>query len=151
MQNKCFGMLLLLSASLPCMAQTAGAKKPSASVVTATDSKTYVARLEQFVKQVDACDTLSNTQKEEVSATYKRYLAEYKVVKDSLSDDDIRACSKQKTVYQKAMTRMIMQKTSDSIADTATKVGNSISKFFKKTSKQVEGTIDGMKGKNKKK
>lgn len=109
------------------------------------DSKTYAARFEKFVNDVAACDTLSKERKEEVANTYKDFLAEYKVVRDSLSDEDVRICSKAKVKYQKAQARIFVNHTSDNVADTAEGVGNSVSKFFKKTKKKVQGAIEGFK------
>lgn len=109
------------------------------------DAKTHAARLEKFVDGVAACDTLSRTQKAEVAKTYKAFLAEHRAVRDSLSDEDIRKCSKQKVRYQKAMARIFVRNTSDDVTDTAEGVGKSVSKFFKKTGKKIQGAIDGFK------
>ncbi len=109
------------------------------------DSKTHVARLEKFVDKVVACDTLSEAQKAEVSKTYKAFLAEHRAVKDKLSDEDVRKCSKQKVRYQKAMARLFASKASDDVQDKAENVGKKVSKFFKKTGKKIQGAIDGFK------
>ena len=127
--------------SVACFAQ---AENKSASHIV-PDSKTYVARLEKFVKEVDANDTLSQSKKAEYSATYKKFLGEYKVVKDSLSDDDVRKCSKAKVQYQKAMTRIFAVNTADNVSDKAQNVGKKVSKFFRKTGKKIQGAIDGFK------
>lgn len=109
------------------------------------DSKTHVARLEKFVDGVASCDTLSKAQKAEVADTYKAFLAEHRAVRKQLSDEDIRKCSKQKVRYQKAMARIFVNKASDDVSDTAQGVGKSVSKFFKKTGKKIQGAIDGFK------
>lgn len=108
-------------------------------------SKTYAARFSQFVDQVAACDTLSAEQKSQVTDTYKNFLAEYKVVRDSLSDEDIRICSKAKVKYQKVQARFFVSKASDDVTDTAEGVGKSVSKFFKRTKKKVQGAVEGFK------
>ena len=108
-------------------------------------SQTYVKRFEKFVNEVAACDTLTSKQKKEASSTYRAYIDEYKVVKDSLSDEDVRAYSKCKVKYQKAMANIFVKKTSSDVADTAEEVGSKVSKFFKKTKKKVQGAIDGFK------
>ena len=113
--------------------------------VATYDAKTHVTRLEKFVDAVAACDTLSRTQKAEVAQTYKAFLAEHRAVRDKLSDEDIRKCSKQKVRYQKAMARIFVNKTSDDVSDTADGVGKRVSKFFKKTGKKIQGAIDGFK------
>lgn len=108
-------------------------------------SKTYAARFSKFVNDVAACDTLSAEQKVKMADTYKSFLAEYKVVRDSLSDEDIRICSKAKVKYQKEQARFFVSKTSDDVADTAEGVGKSVSKFFKRTKKKVQGAVEGFK------
>lgn len=125
----------------PSLAQT----HVSTAQVVAANSKTYAARFEKFVDEVAACDTLSRAQKDKVTATYRNYLAEYKVVKDSLSDEDVRICSKAKVKYQKAQARIFVVNTSNDVSDTAEGVGKSVSKFFKRTKKKVQGAIDGFK------
>lgn len=109
------------------------------------DSKTHVARLTKFVDAVVACDTLSRAQKAKVMNIYKAFLAEHRAVRNKLGDEDIRECSKQKVRYQKAMARIFVNKTSDDVSDTAEGVGESVSKFFKKTTKKIQGAIDGFK------
>lgn len=109
------------------------------------DSKTHVVRLEKFVDGVAACDTLSKAQKARVADTYKAFLAEHRAVRNQLSDEDIRKCSKLKVRYQKAMARIFVNKTSDDVSDTAQGVGKNVSKFFKKTGKKIQGAIDGFK------
>lgn len=131
--------------SLSCMAQGVEAQD-SAAIQKRADSKTYAARFEKFVNRVAACDTLSSAQRDEVSNTYTQFLEEYRLVKDSLSDEDVRICSKSKVKYQKAKARIFVNNTTDSVADTAEGVGNSVSKFFKKTKKKMQGAIEGFKG-----
>lgn len=109
------------------------------------DSKTYAIRFGQFVDGVAKCDTLSNQQKSAIRNEYRKFIAEYKAVNDSLSDEDIRSCSKQKVRYQKAMARIFVNNTADDASDTAEGVGKSVSKFFKKTKKKVQGAVDGFK------
>ena len=109
------------------------------------DYKTHVARLEKFVDGVAACDSLSEVQKARIADTYKAFLAEHRAVRNQLSDEDIRKCSKQKVRYQKAMARVFVNKASDDVSDTALGVGKSVSKFFKKTGKKIQGAIDGFK------
>lgn len=112
---------------------------------TPIDSKTFATRFAKFVDGVAKYDTLSSRQKTEISNEYKKYIAEYKAVNDSLSDEDIRSCSKQKVRYQRAMTRIFVNNTADDVSDTAAGVGKSVSKFFKKTKKKVQGAVDGLK------
>jgi len=130
--------VLLLGMTLAGFAQTSNGK-------CTPDGKTYAARFEKFATEVAACDTLSKEQKAKYAATYKNYLEEYKVVKDSLSDEDVRKCSKSKVMYQKAMARVFVVNASKDVADTAEDVGGKVSKFFKKTKKKVQGAIDGFK------
>lgn len=118
--------------------------KPTAKA-TSPDSKTFASRFSQFVDGVAKCDTLSSQQKSGISNEYKQFIAEYKAVNDSLSDEDIRSCSKQKVRYQKAMTRIFVNNTADDVSDTAEGVGKSVSKFFKRTKKKVQGAVDGFK------
>ncbi len=130
---------MLWAITLGCNAQNMQSNK------NATDSKTYALRFENFVKEVAACDTLSKAQKTDISNTYQLYLTEYKVVRDSLSDDDIQKCSKNKVKYQKAMTRIFVRNTSNDVTETADSIGKNVSKFFKKTGKKFKGAIDGFK------
>ena len=109
------------------------------------DSKTHVARLEKFVDKVSALDTLSKAHKDSITSVYKFFLAEHKAVHDSLTDEEVRQCSKQKVRYQKAMARIYVRNASDGVQDTAEGVGKSVSKFFKKTGKKIQGAIDGFK------
>lgn len=126
------------------MAQNTG-KSHAEATAPKSDSHTFASRFSNFVDSVSRCDTLSANEKNEISATYKGFIAEYKVVNDSLSDADIRSCSKSKVRYQKAMARIFVNNASDNVADTAEVVGNSVSKFFRKTKKKVQGAIDGFK------
>ena len=142
-QRMAMCVAVLFGMAFTSFAQT-GSKSGVNSART-SDGKTYAVRFEKFATEVAACDTLSKEQKAKYAATYKDYLEEYKVVKDSLSDDDVRKCSKSKVVYQKAMARVFVVNASDDIADTAENVGNKVSKFFKKTKKKVQGAIDGFK------
>lgn len=130
-------LMMLGMMTLSCFAQ--------AKTETTPNSKNFVNRFDTFVKKVATCDTLSKAQKAELSNTYDLYLAEYKVVKDSLSDDEVRQYSKSKAVYQKSMARIFVRKTSNDVADTAEEVGKNVSKFFKKTKKKVQGAVEGFK------
>lgn len=127
--------------TMPCLAQS----NVTATQVFKANSKTYTARFEKFVNEVAACDTLSKAQKDKVTETYRNFLAEYKVVKDSLSDEDVRICSKAKVKYQKAQARIFVVNTSNDVSDKAEGVGKSVSKFFNRTKKKVQGAIDGFK------
>lgn len=141
-------MALGLSVSAQSATQTSTQTSAQASVQDTpqvSDSKTYAIRFEKFVDSVAACDTLTSAQKEKTAATYRAYLNEYKVVKDSLTDEDVRTYSKCKVKYQKAMANIFVKKTSSDVADTAEEVGSKVSKFFKKTKKKVQGAIDGFK------
>ena len=141
MKKKLMGLMLFAMMSVACLAQ--GGSKHGARMVP--NSKTYVARLEKFVTEVDANDTLSQSKKAEYSETYKKFLSEYKVVNDSLSDEDVRKCSKAKVQYQKAMARIFAVNTADDVSDRAQDVGKKVSKFFRKTGKKIQGAIDGFK------
>lgn len=143
LQKMALCAVLLLGMAMSSVAQTSS--KSGVSSARTPDGKTYAVRFEKFATEVAASDTLSKEQKAKYAATYKDYLEEYKLVKDSLSDDDVRKCSKSKVMYQKAMARVFVVNASDDIADTAENVGNKVSKFFKKTKKKVQGAIDGFK------
>ncbi len=106
---------------------------------------TYAARLTKFVDGLTVKDSLSTTEKAQVDSTYHAFLTEYKVVRDSLSDEDIRQCSKEKLVYQKEKTRLFINKTSDNVADTAEGIGKKVSKAFKRTKKKFQGAVDAFK------
>lgn len=148
MKKIIFSLAMFMALGLSVSAQSTTQTSAQASVQDmpqASDSKTYAARFEKFVDSVAACDTLTSAQKEKTAATYRAYLNEYKVVKDSLTDEDVRAYSKCKVKYQKAMANIFVKKTSSDVADTAEQVGSKVSKFFKKTKKKVQGAIDGFK------
>ncbi len=138
-------ILLSLGMALAGYAQTIAGKGGGTTTVRTPDSKTYAVRFEKFATEVAACDTLAKEQKARYVAAYNGYLEEYKVVKDSLSDDDVRKCSKSKVMYQKAMARVFVVNASKDVADTAEGVGGKVSKFFKKTKKKVQGAIEGFK------
>lgn len=131
--------LLMMMGLAPCHAQTFTQRDSSAN------SKNYAARFERFVKEVAACDTLTRAQKAEMGATYNRFLAEYRQVRDSLSSEDIRICSKCKVKYQREQARIFVKTTSDGVADTAEGVGKSVSNFFTKTKKKIQGAVEGFK------
>ncbi len=138
-------ILLSLGMALAGFAQTNAGNGKDTTAVRTPDSKTYAVRFEKFATEVAARDTLSKEQKAKYVAAYNGYLEEYKVVKDSLSDDDVRKCSKSKVVYQKAMARVFVSNASKDVTETAEGVGDKVSKFFKKTKKKVQGAIEGFK------
>lgn len=115
------------------------------SYATTSDTLTYAQRLTAFVDSVALCDTLSSEQKTKVDSTYKAYLAEYKVVQNKMTDEDVRKCSKAKVKYQKAMARIFVNNTSDDVSDAAQNIGKKVSKVFKKTSKKIQGAFDALK------
>lgn len=144
MKKIILSLAMFMALALPVSAQNANQTSVQDTQQT-SDSKTYATRFEKFVDSVAACDTLTSAQKEKTAATYRAYLNEYKVVKDSLTDEDVRSYSKCKVKYQKAMANIFVKKTSSNVADTAEEVGSKVSKFFKKTKKKVQGAIDGFK------
>lgn len=105
----------------------------------------FAHRFDNFVKDVAARDSLSQQERVQVDSTYKAYLAEYRVVKDSLSDADVRTYSKAKVRYQKEMARLAIGKASDDVADTAEDFGKKVSKVFRKTKSKVQGAIEALK------
>lgn len=110
-----------------------------------TNAGTYAKRFDGFVSQVAKHDTLSVKEKAKVDSTYQAYLSEYSIVKDSLSDEDVRKCSKAKVRYQKEMARIFVNKTSGQVADTAEDVGDKVSKAFKRTKKKIQGAFEALK------
>jgi len=106
---------------------------------------TFAKRFDGFVSEVAKHDTLSVKEKTLVDSTYQTYLKEYSVVKDSLSDEDVRICSKAKVKYQKEMARIFVKKTSGQVADTAEDVGDKVSKAFKRTKKKIQGAFEALK------
>lgn len=108
-------------------------------------ASTFAQRFEKFVKEVEANDSLTDTAKAQRDSTYQAFLAEYKVVKDSLSDEDVRKVSKAKVKYQKAKVSAFADKTSEQVSDAANDIGSKVSRVFKKTKKKVEGAIDALK------
>lgn len=106
---------------------------------------TFAKRMGGFVDEVAKHDTLSVKEKAKVDSTYQAYLTEYSIVKDSLSDEDVRKCSKAKVKYQKEMTRIFVNKTSDRVSDTAEDVGDKVAKAFKRTKKKIQGAFDALK------
>lgn len=134
MRRTGFIFLLTLSCALSCLAQ-----RKSANVTN------YVQRFSAFVDSVAKVDTLSTTEKARVDSTYKAFIAEYKTVKDSLSDEQVRECSKDKVLYQKTMAKMFVNNASDGVSSTANKIGQKASHIFKKTKSKVKGAIDALK------
>ena len=106
---------------------------------------TFAKRMGGFVDEVAKHDTLSVKEKAKIDSTYQSYLTEYSIVKDSLSDEDVRKCSKAKVKYQKAMARIFVNKTSGQVADTAENIGDKVAKVFKRTKKKVQGAFDALK------
>ena len=76
---------------------------------------------------------------------YQAYLEEYSIVKDSISDEDVRRVSKAKVAYQKLQVRNFTDKTTDQVTDVANTIGTKVSKVFKRTKKKVQGAIEGFK------
>ena len=106
---------------------------------------TFAKRMGGFVDEVAKHDTLSVKEKAKIDSTYQAYLTEYSIVRDSLSDEDVRKCSKAKVKYQKAMARIFVNKTSDRVSDTAENVGDKVAKVFKRTKKKIQGAFDALK------
>ncbi len=72
-------------------------------------------------------------------------MEEYSIVKDSISDEDVRRVSKAKVAYQKLQVRNFTDKTTDQVTDVANTIGAKVSKVFKRTKKKVQGAIEGFK------
>lgn len=106
---------------------------------------TFATRFETFVKSASANRELSDAQKEKLDSTYHAYLDEYSIVKDSISDEDVRRVSKAKVAYQKLQVRNFTDKTTDQVTDVANTIGEKVSKVFKRTKKKVQGAIEGFK------
>ena len=136
MKKTLFILMVSLSLSGTLMAQTQS---------TTADAATYATRFDKFVTDLSALDSLSTADKQRVDSTYKAFLAEYKVVKDQMSDEDVRTCSKAKVRYQKAKVRLALNKTSDSLSDTTDSLGKKAKKLFKRTKSKLKGAIDGFK------
>lgn len=105
-------------------------------------ASTFADRLERFVESAGSTPDSLKTKNDSI---YKEYLAEYRMVKDSLSDGDVRRVSKAKLLYQKGMVRNFAGKTVDQVVDATEGVGDKISKVFKRTKKKVQGAIDALK------
>lgn len=105
-------------------------------------ASTFADRLEQFVASAGSASDSLKTKNDSI---YKQYLAEYRIVKDSLSDGDVRRVSKAKLQYQKGKVRNFADKTSDQVVDATEDVGDKITKVFKRTKKKVQGAIDALK------
>lgn len=113
--------------------------------VVLSHAGTFATRFETFVKSASANRELSDAQKEKLDSTYHAYLDEYSIVKDSISDEDVRRVSKAKVTYQKQQVRNFTDKTSDQVTDVANTIGEKVSKVFKRTKKKVQGAIEGFK------
>ena len=133
--------LMLVLASMAANAQEA----KQAKIATYVDASTFAQRFEKFVKDVETKDSLTSADKAKCDSTYHAFLAEYKVVKDSLSDEDVRKVSKVKVKYQKAKVNAFTDKTTEKVSDAANDFGSKVSRAFKKTKKKVEGAIDALK------
>lgn len=113
--------------------------------VALSHAGTFANRFETFVKSASTNRELSDAQKEKLDSTYHAYLDEYSIVKDSISDEDVRRVSKAKVTYQKLQVRNFTDKTSDQVSDVANTIGEKVSKVFKRTKKKVQGAIEGFK------
>ena len=113
--------------------------------VALSHAGTFATRFETFVKSASANRELSDAQKEKLDSTYHAYLDEYSIVKDSISDEDVRRVSKAKVTYQKLQVRNFTDKTTDQVTDVANTIGEKVSKVFKRTKKKVQGAIEGFK------
>lgn len=113
--------------------------------VVLSHAGTFATRFETFVKSASANRELSDAQKEKLYSTYHAYLDEYSIVKDSISDEDVRRVSKAKVAYQKLQVRNFTDKTTDQVTDVANTIGEKVSKVFKRTKKKVQGAIEGFK------
>lgn len=116
--------------------------------VALSHAGTFAKRFETFVKSASANRELSDAQKEKIDSTYQAYLEEYSIVKDSISDEDVRRVSKAKVAYQKLQVRNFTDKTTDQVTDVANTIGRKVSKVFKRTKKKVQGAIEGFKKNN---
>lgn len=113
--------------------------------VALSHAGTFANRFETFVKSASTNRELSDAQKEKLDSTYQAYLDEYSIVKESISDEDVRRVSKAKVAYQKLQVRNFTDKTTDQVADVANTIGEKVSKVFKRTKKKVQGAIEGFK------
>lgn len=113
--------------------------------VALSHAGTFAKRFETFVKSASGNRELSDAQKEKLDSTYHAYLDEYSIVKDSISDEDVRRVSKAKVAYQKLQVRNFTDKTTDQVSDVANTIGEKVSKVFKRTKKKVQGAIEGFK------
>lgn len=134
-------LMMMVLASMTVNAQDAKQAKSTSQA----KASTFAERFEKFVKDVEANDSLTAADKARRDSTYHAFLAEYKVVKDSLSDEDVRKVSKVKVKYQKAKVNAFADKTSEQVSDAANDFGSKVSRVFKKTKKKVEGAIDALK------
>ena len=73
--------------------------------VALSHAGTFANRFETFVKSASTNRELSDAQKEKLDSTYQAYLDEYSIVKDSISDEEVRRVSKAKVAYQKLQVR----------------------------------------------
>lgn len=108
-------------------------------------ASSFAQRFEQFAKKASSQTDVSDSLKAKNDSIYQAYLEEYRVEKDSLSDEDVRRVSKAKVLYQKGKVRNFTDKTSEQVVDAADSFGDKVSKVFKKTKKKVQGAIDALK------
>ena len=113
--------------------------------VALSHAGTFANRFETFVKSASTNRELSDAQKEKLDSTYQAYLDEYSIVKDSISDEEVRRVSKAKVAYQKLQVRNFTDKTTDQVADVANTIGEKVSKVFNRTKKKVQGAREGFK------
>lgn len=113
--------------------------------VVLSHAGTFANRFEIFVKSASTNRELSDAQKEKLDSTYQAYQDEYRIVKDSISDEEVRRVSKAKVAYQKLQVRNFTDKTTDQVTDVANTIGAKVSKVFKRTKKKVQGAIEGFK------
>ena len=78
--------------------------------VALSHAGTFANRFETFVKSASTNRELSDAQKEKLDSTYQAYLDEYSIVKDSISDEEVRRVSKAKVAYQKLQVRNFTDK-----------------------------------------
>lgn len=133
-----FAILIASFASNPALAQ-------SVSKSSSSRASTFAQRFEQFAKKASNMTDVSDSVRAKNDSIYRAYLEEYSVVKDSLSDEDVRRVSKAKVLYQKGKVRNFTDKTSEQVVDAADSFSSKVSKVFKKTKKKVQGAIDALK------
>lgn len=151
MKKTVLSLGLLLAVSLSAFAQNETEQKKSENGMEQKEMENAMKAVEKE-QQVAlshagtfANRELSDAQKEKLDSTYQAYLDEYSIVKDSISDEEVRRVSKAKVAYQKLQVRNFTDKTTDQVADVANTIGEKVSKVFKRTKKKVQGAIEGFK------